>query len=72
MKKIKEVIALLRYLLNNKQDKIKYFLSHMASRADYVAAHERLMKIIALGSKQYNQQDWEKFKNTFIKNSPDI
>ena len=41
----------------------------MSSRADYVAAHERLMKIIALGSKQYNQQDWENLRITFIKNS---
>lgn len=65
--KDKEVIALLRYLLNNKQDKIKYFLSHMASRADYVAAHERLMKIIALGSKQYNQQDWENLRIPSLK-----
>ncbi|EMB6102999.1 RTX toxin, partial [Proteus mirabilis] len=65
--KDKEVIALLRYLLNNKQDKIKYFLSHMSSRADYVAAHERLMKIIALGSKQYNQQDWENLRIPSLK-----
>ncbi|HIB8943790.1 TPA: calcium-binding protein, partial [Proteus mirabilis] len=65
--KDKEVIALLRYLLNSKQDKIKYFLSHMASRADYVAAHERLMKIIALGSKQYNQQDWENLRIPSLK-----
>lgn len=65
--KDKEVIALLRYLLNNKQDKIKYFLSHISSRADYVTAHERLMKIIALGSKQYNQQDWENLRIPSLK-----
>ncbi len=65
--KDKEVIELLRYLLNNKQEKIKYILSNEANRTDYMVAHERLMKIVALGSKLYNQQDWQNLRTPSLK-----
>ena len=65
--KDKEVIELLRYLLNNKQEKIKYILSNEANRTDYMVAHERLMKIVALGSKLYNQQDWQNLRTPSLR-----
>ncbi|HGN9121000.1 TPA: RTX toxin, partial [Proteus mirabilis] len=65
--KDKQIIAILCYILNNKKDKIKYFLSSDTNRADYVAAHERLTKIIELGNKQYSHNDWEKLRFSSLK-----
>ncbi|NAC33145.1 RTX toxin, partial [Escherichia coli] len=65
--KDKQIIAILCYILNNKKDKIKYFLSSDTNRADYVAAHERLTKIIELGNKEYSHNDWEKLRFSSLK-----
>ncbi|EOG1985030.1 TPA: calcium-binding protein [Proteus mirabilis] len=65
--KDKKIIAILCYILNNKKDKIKYFLSSDTNRADYVAAYERLTKIIELGNKQYSHKDWEILRFSSLK-----
>ncbi len=61
--KDKDVISLFRHLLNNKEEKIKYLLSNDVNRIDYLAASERLTKMIKLGNKDYSDKDWNLLRN---------
>ncbi|MBI6542007.1 RTX toxin [Proteus vulgaris] len=64
--KDKKVISLFRYLLNNKEEKIKYLLSNDVNRIDYLAASERLTKMIKLGNKGYSDKDWNLLRNASL------
>ncbi|MGO2679777.1 MAG: calcium-binding protein [Proteus vulgaris] len=55
----KKVISILKFLLNNKKDKIKYLLSSDTNRIDYLVASERLSEIINLDNKKYDHNDWD-------------
>ena len=57
--KDKQIISLFSYLLNSKEDKIKYLLSNDTNRIDYIIAYERLAKIIELENKEYSNNDWD-------------
>ncbi|QEZ91132.1 RTX toxin [Proteus sp. CD3] len=64
--KDKDVISLFRHLLNNKEEKIKYLLSNDVNRIDYLAASERLTKMIKLGNKDYSDKDWDLLRNASL------
>lgn len=64
--KDKKIISLFRHLLNNKEEKIKYLLSNDVNRIDYLAASERLTKMIKLGDKDYSDKDWNLLRNASL------
>lgn len=63
----KQIVSLFRKLLKNKEKNIKNILSVDTSRIDYMAAKERLTKIIELNDREFDFNYWHELRNPSLK-----
>ncbi|WP_337235231.1 hypothetical protein, partial [Salmonella enterica] len=63
----KQIVSLFRKFLKNKEKNIKNILSVDTSRIDYMAAKERLIKIIELNDREFDFNYWHELRNPSLK-----
>lgn len=63
----KQAIFIIKSLLNNKEENIKKLISIDAERIDYLASYQRLVKILELEKRAFDEHYWDSIRKPSLK-----